>query len=36
MSERCSGKMLSKVRMAGMAAANAVGDKIPMFVTRKA
>ena len=27
---------LSKVRMTGMAAANAVGDKIPMLVTGKA
>ena len=30
-SEKCSGGKLSKIRTTGMAAANAVGDKIPMF-----
>ena len=35
-SENCSSGKLSKVRMAGMTAANAVGDKIPMLVTGKA
>ena len=34
-SEKCSGGKLSKIRMTGMAAANAVGDKIPMFVIGK-
>ena len=34
-SEKCSGGKLSKVRITGMAAANAVGDKIPMFLTGK-
>ena len=32
-SEKCSRGKLSKVRITGMAAANTVGDKIPMFVT---
>ena len=35
-SENCSSGKLSKVCMTGMAAANAVGDKIPMLVTGKA
>ena len=34
-SEKCSGGKLSKIRITGMAAANAVGDKIPMFVIGK-
>ena len=34
-SEKCSGGKLSKVRITGMAAANAVGDKIPIFVIGK-
>ena len=33
--EKCSGGKLSKIRITGMAAANAVGDKIPMFVIGK-
>ena len=32
-SEKCSGEKLSKVRLTDIAAANAVGDKIPMLVT---
>ena len=35
-SEKCYGGMLSKIRITGMAAANATGDKIPMFVIGKA
>ena len=35
-SEKSTGRKLSKVRITSMAAANAVGDKIPMFVIRKA
>ena len=35
-SEKSTGGKLSKVRITSMAAANAVGDKIPMFVIRKA
>ena len=35
-SEKCSGGKLSKVRITGTAAANAVCDKIPMFVIGKA
>ena len=35
-SERCSGGKLSKVRITGMASANAAGDKLPMFVIGKA
>ena len=35
-SEKCSGGKLSKVRITGMASANAVGDKLPMFVIGKA
>ena len=31
-SERCSGGKLNKVRITDKAAANAVGNKIPMFV----
>ncbi|XP_057312199.1 tigger transposable element-derived protein 4-like [Hydractinia symbiolongicarpus] len=31
-SEKCSGGKNSKVRITGLAAANAVGDKLPMFV----
>ena len=34
--ERCSGGKLSKVRITGMASANAAGDKLPMFVIGKA
>ena len=34
-SEKCSGGKLSKIRITGMAAANAVGDKLLMFVTGK-
>ena len=33
--ERCSGGKHSKVRLTGLAAANAVGDKLPMFVIGK-
>ena len=35
-SEKCSGEELSKVWITDMAAVNAVGNKIPMFVIRKA
>ena len=35
-SEKCSGGKLSKVRITGMASANAAGDKLPMFVIGKA
>ena len=35
-SEKCSGGKLSKVRITGMASANAAGDKILMFVIGKA
>ena len=31
-SEKCYGKKLSKIRIAGMEAANAMGDKLPMLV----
>ena len=34
-SEKCSGGKLSKIRITGMAAANPVGDKIPVFVIGK-
>ena len=34
-SEKCSGGKLSKIRITGMAVANAVGDKIPMFAIGK-
>ena len=34
-SEKCSGGKLSKILITGMAAANAVGDEIPMFVIGK-
>ena len=34
-SEKCSGRKLRKICIIGMVAANAVGDKIPMFVIRK-
>ena len=34
-SEKCSGGKNSKIRIAGLAAANAVGDKLPMFVIGK-
>ena len=34
-SEKCSGGKLSKIRITAMAAANAVGDKISMFVIGK-
>ena len=33
--ERCSGGKFSKVRLTGLAAANATGEKLPMFVTGK-
>ena len=35
-SEKCYGGKLSKLRITGMAAANAVGDQLPMFVIGKA
>ena len=35
-SEKCFGGKLSKIRITGMAAANAMGDKLPMFVIGKA
>ena len=35
-SEKCSGGKLSKIRITGLAAANAVGEKLPMFVIGKA
>ena len=34
-SEKCSGGKLSKVRITGMASADAAGDKLPMFVIGK-
>ena len=34
-SEKCSGGKLTKIRITEMAAANAVGDKIPVFVIGK-
>ena len=34
-SEKCSGRKLSKIRITWMAATNAAGDKIPMFVIGK-
>ena len=34
--ERCYVGKLSKIRIAGMAAANATGDKLPMFIIGKA
>ena len=34
-SEKCSGGKNSKIRITGLAAANSVGDKLPMFVTGK-
>ena len=34
-SEKCSGRKFRKVRKTGLAAANALGDKIPMFVIGK-
>ena len=34
-SEKCTGGKLSKVRVTGLAAANAVGEKLPMFVIGK-
>ena len=33
--EQCIGGIQSKVRITGMAASNALGDKIPMFVISK-
>ena len=33
--ERCSGGKFSKVRFTGLAAANATGEKLPMFVIGK-
>ena len=35
-SEKCYGKKLSKIRITGMAAANAMGDKLNMFFNGKA
>ena len=34
--EKCSGGKHSKIRITGLAAANAVGNKLPMFVIGKA
>ena len=34
-SEKCSGGKISKIRITGLAAANSVGDKRPMFVIGK-
>ena len=34
-SNKCSGRKQSKIQITGVAAANAVGDKLPMFVTGK-
>ena len=34
-SEACTGGKLNKICLSGMAAANAMGDKIPMFVIGK-
>ena len=34
-SERCVGGKHSKIRLTGMAASNAVGEKLPMFVIGK-
>ena len=34
--EKCSGGKHSKIRITGLAAANAVGSKLPMFVISKA
>ena len=34
-SEKCSGGKLSKIRITGLAVANSVGDRLPMFVIRK-
>ena len=34
--EKCSGGKHSKIRITGLAAANAVGSKLPMFVIDKA
>ena len=33
--KRCAGGKLSKVRLTGMAASNAIGEKLPMFVIGK-
>ena len=35
-SEKCSGGKLSKIRITGLAAANALGEKLPMFAIGKA
>ena len=35
-SEKCSGGKHSKIRITGLAAANAAGEKLPMFVIGKA
>ena len=35
-SEKCYGGKLSKIRITGMAAANAMGNKLPMFIIGKA
>ena len=35
-SEKCSGGKRSKIRITGLAATNAVGDKLPMFAIGKA
>ena len=34
-SEKCSGGKLSKIHITGLTAANAVGDKLTMFVIGK-
>ena len=34
--EKCSGGKHSKIRITGLAAANAVGNKLPIFVIRNA
>ena len=33
--QTCSGRKNSKVRLTGMAAGNAIGEKLPMFVNRQ-
>ena len=35
-SEKCSGGKQSKIRLTGMVAANALGEKLPLFVIGKA
>ena len=34
--EKCSGGKYSKIRLTGLAAGNAYGERLPMFVIRKA